>query len=106
MINEYDTKGLRVNNFESHHKAIESLSIVDIVRIVDYVNELSTFIPSENEVLDYLEDIVEPFGNITNELRTEAECPHCGCYLFKSDLPQYDYVCAECDENFYECEVK
>ena len=100
MINEYDTKGLRSNNFEAHRIAIESLSIVDVVRIVDYVNELSTFIPSENEVLDYLEWIVEPFVKICNELRTEKECPYCGCYLFKSDLPQYDYVCAECDQNF------
>ena len=100
MINEFDTKGLRSNNFEAHHKAIESLSIVDIVRIVDYVNELSTFIPSDNEVLDYLGWIVEPFVRIIDELRTEEECPRCGCYLFKSDLPQYEYVCAECDRNF------
>lgn len=97
---------LRVNNFEAHHQAIESLSIVDIVRAVDYINELSTFIHPNNEVLDYLEDIVEPFVEVQDELRTAAECPHCGCYLFKSDLPQYEYVCAECDENFYECEVK
>lgn len=106
MVNEYDTKGLRSNNFEAHHKAIESLSIVDIVRIVDYVNELCELIPFDNEVLDYRQWILEPFAKITDELRTEEECPKCGCYLFKSDLPQYEYVCAECDENFYECEVK
>ena len=100
MINEFDVKGLRSNNFEAHHKAIESLSIVDIVRIVDYVNELSTFIPSDNEVLDYLEWIVEPFVKIMDELRTNEECPRCGHYLFKSDLPQYGYVCADCDQNF------
>jgi hypothetical protein len=100
MINEFDIQGLRSNNFEAHRIAIESLSIVDVVRIVDYVNELSTFIPSDNEVLDYLEDIVEPFVKITDELRTDKECPRCGCYLFKSDLPQYNYVCAECNENF------
>ena len=100
MINEYDTKELRSSNFEAHQKAIESLSIVDIVRIGDYVNELSTFIPSNNEVLDYLGWIVEPFVKIMDELRTDKECPRCGCYLFKSDLPQYEYVCAECDQNF------
>ena len=100
MINEFDVKGLRSNNFEAHHKAIESLSIVDIVRIVDYVNELSEFIPFDNEVLDYLGWIVEPFVEIADKLRTEKECPKCGCYLFKSDLPQYEYVCAECDQNF------
>ena len=43
-----------------------------------------------------------------NELKTntDKECPRCGCFLLESDLPQYDYVCMECDENFYECEVK
>ena len=105
MTNEFDTKELRVNNFEAHHQAIESLSIVSIVKIVDYVDELSTFVPPNNEVLDYLMDAVEPFVEIMGKLRTDKECPHCGCYLFKSDLPQYDYVCAECDESFYECEV-
>jgi DNA-directed RNA polymerase subunit RPC12/RpoP len=69
--------------------------------MVSYVNELSALIPREdNEVLDYLEDILQPFTHIEDELRTEVECPHCGCYLFKSDLPRYEYVCAECDENF------
>lgn len=38
-------------------------------------------------------------------LITEKRCPHCGRPLFLSDLEQYDYVCSECDENFYECEV-
>lgn len=37
---------------------------------------------------------------------TGAICPKCGGNLFLSDLPQYDYVCFNCDENFYECEVK
>ena len=106
MLNEFDTKGLRSNNFEAHKKAVESLSIVDIVKAIDYINELSQFIPQENEVLDYIEDVVEPLVEVQNILLTNKECPHCGCYLFQSDLPQYDYVCAECDENFYESEVK
>lgn len=100
MINEFDTKGLRINNFEAHHAAIEQLSIVDIVRAVDYINELSTFVPCDNEVLDYLEDVVEPLVKVIDQCRTDEECPQCGCYLFKSDLPQYNYVCAECNENF------
>lgn len=37
--------------------------------------------------------------------RTNAKCPKCGKILLMSDLPQYDYVCYECDENFYECEM-
>lgn len=100
MINEFDTKELRSKNFEDHQKAIEKLSIVDIVRAVDYIDELSTFIPCNNEVLDYLSDVVRPLVEVIGKCRTEEECPKCGCYLFKSDLPQYQYVCAECDENF------
>lgn len=91
---------MRVNNFEIHHKAIETLSIVDIVKIVDYVNELSTFIPTNNEVLDYLEDIVSPFVSVIDQCITNKECPQCGCYLFRSDSPQHIYVCAECNKNF------
>ncbi len=105
MINEFDTPELRAENFNAHQEAIEKLSIVHIIDAVDYINELATFIPQNNEVLDYLEDIVMPLVDIIDECRTDKECPHCGCYVFKSDLPQYDYVCAECKENVYECEV-
>lgn len=44
--------------------------------------------------------------NIVKELLTEKKCPHCDAPLYCSDLPQYDYVCIECEENFYECEVE
>ena len=106
MINEFDTPELRTENFKDYREAMGNLSIVDIIKAVDYINELGTFIPQNNEVLDYFEDIVRPLVDVIDKCRTDKECPHCGCYLFKSDLPQYDYVCAECDENFYECEVK
>lgn len=106
MVNEFDTPQDRTKNFEDCQNAMKDLSITDIVKVVDYINELSTFIPSNNEVLDYLSDIVEPIVKVIDKCRTDKECPHCGCYLFKSDLPQYSYVCAECDENFDECEVK
>ena len=45
------------------------------------------------------EDVIE-------KITTNKKCPKCGKILYLSDLPQYDYVCTECDENFYECEVK
>lgn len=44
--------------------------------------------------------------NIVKELLTDKRCPHCDAPLYCSDLPQYDYVCIECEENFYECEVR
>ena len=33
-------------------------------------------------------------------------CPKCGESLWESDLPEYSYVCFDCDENFYEFEVE
>ena len=45
------------------------------------------------------EDVIE-------KITTNKKCPKCGKILYLSDLPQYDYVCTERDENFYECEVK
>ena len=36
---------------------------------------------------------------------TDAICPRCGKQLFLSDLPQYAYVCYDCDENFFEIET-
>ena len=32
-------------------------------------------------------------------------CPKCGGALSPSDLPQYPYLCEECDENFFEWET-
>lgn len=105
-INEFDTPEDRTKEFEDCQNAIKDLSITDIVKTVDYINELSTFIPSDNKIFDYFSEIVEPIVKVIDKCRTDKKCPHCGCYLFKSDLPQYNYVCAECNENFDECEVK
>ena len=44
--------------------------------------------------------------DVIKKITTQKKCPKCGRTLYLSDLPQYEYVCTECDENFYECEVK
>lgn len=106
MINEFDTLESRTENFKECRNAIENLSIVDIVRAIDYIKGLTSFVPLENEVRNYLKEVIDPLVRVRDMCMTNKECPHCGCDLFKSDLPQYDYVCAECDENFYESEVK
>lgn len=100
MSKEYNTE-----NFQKHQEAISGLSVVDITRAVAYINELAELVPQNNEALDYLDCVVEPFVKVQNTLRTDRECPKCGCYLFLSDVPGYEYVCPECDENFFECEV-
>lgn len=35
----------------------------------------------------------------------QKKCPRCGNLLHPSDVVGYEYVCYQCDENFYECEV-
>lgn len=62
------------------------------------VNELVWF----NQGADNLTEIISA---IVEEITTNKKCPRCGEILYCSDLPEYDYVCVECDENFYECEV-
>lgn len=37
---------------------------------------------------------------------THAICPRCGNVMVKSDLEGYQYLCENCDENFYGFEVK
>lgn len=43
--------------------------------------------------------IFEKFG-------TDKKCFRCGSQLLVSDLPDYDYLCFECDENMYEFEAR
>jgi hypothetical protein len=37
---------------------------------------------------------------------TDKTCPRCGKPLYVSDLCRYPYVCFDCDENFYEEELR
>lgn len=105
-INEFDTVEGRTKNFEDFQNAMKNLSIMHLVKLIDYINKLSTFIPSNNDILSDFSDVVEPIVEVIDNCKTDKKCPHCGRYLFKSDLPQYDYVCVECDENFDEWDVK
>lgn len=93
-------------NFKECQATMKELSVADLVRAIDYCYKLQEIFPDTNEIWDEFDDVLEPLKEIASICRTYKQCPHCGSYLFKSDLPQYDYVCVDCDENFYECEVK
>lgn len=44
--------------------------------------------------------------NIVSLKKEIALCPRCNRTLDRSDLPDYDYLCRWCDENFYCFEVR
>lgn len=44
--------------------------------------------------------------NIVSLKKKGAVCPRCRGILCKSDLPEYDFLCRWCDENFYRFEIK
>ncbi len=90
------------DNYIAHKQALSDLSITEVVKAVDYIVMLSQFLDDDNEILDDMDSILEPFYTVIKQLRTDEICRHgsCGSYLYKSDLPQYDFVCHECNENF------
>ena len=95
-----------MKNYKNHKDTIiKYISIVDIVRIIDYATELYSLIQQENEILDDFDEIFSQLIQTEKELRTNKKCPHCSGTLYLSDVPHYEYVCPICDENFYEVEV-
>ena len=48
----------------------------------------------------------DPIVNIAYANHIDKKCPKCGNWLFPPDVRGYQYTCYNCDENFYECEVK
>lgn len=98
--NEFDCPNHQTENYIKQKELIKNLSVTDLIKVVDYVDELASFIPQSNEVLDNLYEYTNPITKIFSAAETDKECPNCGNKLYLSDLPQYDYVCPDCDENF------
>lgn len=72
------------------------------------MNEELTNLLNEYEQLDD-SDIIKK-GKlkyaIFDKFGTNKKCFRCGSQLLESDLPDYTYLCFECDENMYEFEAK
>lgn len=83
----------------------DSLSIYTIIDLLTALSVAYIHAPNEAEKVS-IRRIWEHFSSLHEALKTDKACPHCGCSLYLSDLPNYAYVCAVCDENFYECEVQ
>ena len=54
---------------------------------------------------DIVAGVVSRLHAYTKQFRCDAIGPRCGKRLYLSDLPQYAYVCYDCDENFFDMEV-
>ena len=52
-----------------------------------------------------IQECIEAFDELLDELKSGAICPHCHKDLYLSDLPQYAHVCHHCNENFFEFEA-
>lgn len=87
-------------NFVLQEEAKANISFADIVKATDYINQLTDFVPQRSKLHDEKEFVLKPFVDYIEKTETERVCPRCGNPLFKSDLPQYDYICTACDENF------
>ncbi len=86
---------VEVKETENYRKFKEALAnTISVQALEEYVLGNPDDLLRENAV-----DVIE-------KITTEKKCPKCRRILYLSDLPQCDYVCTECDENFYECEVK
>ena len=55
---------------------------------------------------DLVAGVVSRLSAYAKQFLCTVTCPHCGSPLYLSDLPQYEYVCYDCDENFFYMEVQ
>lgn len=94
-----------LENF-NHVSASQLKQIVDNYEVL--VNHYVEHFPWRNGATtakEFREDL-KPLSTFVNRITTDKHCPKCGELLLKSNLPQYNYVCPLCEENFYDCEVK
>lgn len=54
---------------------------------------------------DTAKESLEQIDRCISSFCVDARCPRCGKQLYLSDLPQYAYVCYDCDENFFDLET-
>ena len=106
-------KKCNTENCKKEQTIMSCLSITDIVKTSKYINALFAEVKchsmpmfyNKNDILNYFEDIQKPLVDVIKKCKTDKECPHCRGSLYLSDLPQYEYVCPECEENFFNIEV-
>lgn len=87
--------------YREYVNAITLLGMTDVHNITKAVKSLYICNPRNLDAVKVF-NVAEPLFEIVEALRRSDACPKCGGKnFFKSDLPQYQGVCADCDENFY-----
>jgi formylmethanofuran dehydrogenase subunit E len=97
MINEFDTPAQRTQNFNAHRDVMGDVSVRDIYWAVNYMEH-----GHKNDDSFDLDDVYESLASVLDKLRRSQQCPQCdeAYEIYVSDLPQYDFVCVRCNENF------
>lgn len=87
--------------YREYVKAITDVGLSNICRLVESIKKAYTANPSTSEIVNVFSDTA-PLFSLLHKLRRKDVCPKCGSKnFFKSDLPQYEAVCTDCDENFF-----
>lgn len=101
LLSEEFTETIPTHNHLIHQNIMSNLSICDIIKACDYIKALSALVPSDSQILSDKKSIITTLEEAIQKAQVEETCPRCGCQLYVSDLPQYDCVCFNCDENFF-----
>lgn len=102
MTNEFDKKGIRTKNFEKQKEIISEMSVYELMNMV-IISEYAADVLKHDkrfEEAEELADAIGPVKTVLEKCKTDKKCPKCGKELYLSDLPQYDFLCFQCDENF------
>jgi len=111
-IKRFNRYAFMTNNCADYIESLNRLSVSELKQIVEnYVflnNRYSedAYVQDEETSPEQFETDLKPLTQFLDKLKTEKFCPKCGEPLFKSDFPQYDYVCTLCNEHFHENTVK
>lgn len=75
-------------------KLLNSVSLGLLVQMEQYLAA-----PERAQAED-AQTLADEARRVLRQFQTHRLCPRCGTSLYLSDLPQYDFVCHTCDENF------
>ena len=100
IAEETDSEGPKITS--QYQEYLRRRGGLDSFLIKLLVQTMAALLPGASGIS---EDLLGEIDRYISRFSTEAICPRCGKRLFLSDLPQYAYVCYDCDENFYEAEA-